>query len=93
MTFSYQDTGRRIREQRYKLHLTQESIAELAGISPAFVGAIERGEKKMSVETLAKLAMCLQTDAEYLLFGRWAICRKEPCTLCSDLMELISHYT
>jgi len=88
--FSYQDTGKRIKERRKKLHLTQEALAELADISASFVGAIERGEKKMSVETFCKLAERLEISSEFLLFGRWENCRREKCTICAELRRVLS---
>jgi len=91
-SFSYRGTGRRIRSQRIQQRLTQAAVAEMADISASFVGAIERGEKKMSVETFAKLADCLQVSTEYLLFGQWEMCRSEGCSLCSDISDLLLRY-
>ena len=36
--------GRRIREERLKLNLTQEKLAEDVDLSMAYIGQIERGE-------------------------------------------------
>lgn len=52
----YQKTGNNIRKQRKKLNLTQENIAEVANISSNFLGQIERGTKKASLETIQKIA-------------------------------------
>ena len=49
-----------------KANLTQEKLAELAGISPSFVGHIERGEKKASLETMVHIAAVLNTTTDYL---------------------------
>lgn len=38
--------GRRIREERLKLNLTQEKLAEDVNLSMAYIGQIERGERK-----------------------------------------------
>ena len=90
--FSYENTGIRIRNQRKQLHLTQERLAEMADISISFVGAIERGEKKTSLETFVRLAECLKTSTEYLLFGQWEICRQKECSLCAEISNLLSQY-
>jgi len=60
----YQQLGLRVRKERQKMGLTQEELAELCNISPSYVGIIERGDKKLSVETLVKLskALCVTTD-------------------------------
>ena len=47
----YRAIGLRVRGLRQQQELTQESLAELVGVSPSFVGHIERGEKKASLET------------------------------------------
>ena len=63
----YKKFGERVREQRVAEKLTQEKLAEKAGISFAFVGHIERGTRKCSVDTLVKLARALNTTPNYLL--------------------------
>ncbi|MEA5069461.1 MAG: helix-turn-helix transcriptional regulator, partial [Christensenellaceae bacterium] len=52
----YRSLGMRIRKQRKNLHLTQEELAERAGISLSFLGHIERGTRKASLETLVSLS-------------------------------------
>ena len=62
----YTTIGKRVRSQR-KLHgLTQEKLAEKAGISLAFVRHIERGTRKLSVPTLFALARALDCSIDYL---------------------------
>ena len=63
----YQRIGRRIRERRSAQKLTQERLAELAGISLSFLGHIERGSRKLSVDTLYKICMALDCSADELL--------------------------
>lgn len=65
----YKAIGYRIREVRKKRGLTQEQASEICDITPSFYGNIERGDKKMSVETLAKIAKGLSVSADQLLFG------------------------
>ncbi len=48
-----------IRELRKKKQVTQEKLALDANLNRAYVGYIERGERKPSVDTLAKLAKVL----------------------------------
>ena len=59
--------GRRVRYIRRGLDITQAQLAEMAGISTAFVGHIERGTRVPSVETLARICKVLGVSADYLM--------------------------
>ena len=63
----YIQLGKRVRQQRTLAKLTQEQLAERAGISCAFVGHIERGEKKASIETVVALCNALTVSPTVLL--------------------------
>ena len=65
----YRAIGQRIREVRKKKGLTQEQVSELCDITPSFYGNIERGDKKMCLETLAKLSKGLGVSTDQLIFG------------------------
>ena len=47
--------GKRVRQLRLRRNLTQEQLAERAGISTSFLGHIERGSRKLSLETFYRL--------------------------------------
>lgn len=51
----YKDLGKRIKEIRKRKNFTQEELAWKVGVSPNFIGLIERGEKRPSIETLFKI--------------------------------------
>ena len=51
--------GTRIRQYRKKMGMTQEVLALNSGINVSFLGDIERGIKKPSVESLEKLLKAL----------------------------------
>lgn len=63
----YTALGRRIRIQRRTLHLTQEQVAERSGISLSFLGHIERGTRKASLETLISISNVLKVSPAVLL--------------------------
>ena len=63
----YKDFGKRVKRHRKLAQLTQEKLAEKAGISIAFVGHIERGTRKCSVDTLIKLSKALKVSPNVLL--------------------------
>ena len=63
----YQGLGKRIRQQRNLAQMTQEKLAEQAGISLSFLGHIERGTRVASLETLVAICNTLNVTPEYLL--------------------------
>jgi len=52
--------GRRVRACRKASGLSQEKLAELAGLHRNYVGFIERGERNANVKTLFALARALR---------------------------------
>ncbi len=52
---------------REKQGLTQEGLAELAGLHRAYIGQIERGEKNIGLKNLEKIAKGLNVDIRDLL--------------------------
>ena len=63
----FQRFGERIREERQKLNLTQAKLAEAVDISDTYMGAIERGERSLTLDTLVRLANRLGVTVDYLL--------------------------
>lgn len=59
--------GKRIKELRGKRGMSQEQLAELAGISGKYLGEVERGEVNVSVMILTKLADVVQVHLPELL--------------------------
>lgn len=56
--------GQRVRVVRKAARLTQEEVAEKAGIAPNFLGYIERGKKRPSLEVTFALAKALDVPVE-----------------------------
>ena len=63
----YVSLGRRINKRRRELHMTQEQLGEKLKLSTSFVGHIERGTRKASLETLITLCNILDVSPNYLL--------------------------
>lgn len=59
--------GERIRSQRIKLCLSQEELAEKAGISANTVSRIEGGQMSMGIGTFIKLVQAMGADPNDLL--------------------------
>ena len=68
-TIDYEKVGNRLRVERENFNMTREALAELIGISPYFLGQIERGERKMSIKTLTAVSQCLHISIDYLIYG------------------------
>lgn len=58
--------GAIIREARLNQGLTQEELAELIDVTPAYIGHIERNQRSFSLQTLVKLVTELDIDMNYL---------------------------
>ena len=54
--------GERIRNLRQGLGISQEELANRAGLHRTYIGAIERGEKNLSLRNIEKLANALQIE-------------------------------
>lgn len=62
----HQKIAANIRELRKQKQITQERLALDADLNRAYVGYIERGERKPSMETLEKLAKVLKVKIHEL---------------------------
>ena len=58
--------GERIRLLRKQANLSQEQLALRADMAPSFVGEIERGTKKPSIESIEKLSNALEISVSEL---------------------------
>ncbi len=71
--------GQKIRTLRLLQNLTQEKVALTAGMWTSQLGAIERGEKNPTLETLARIADALNVDVKDLFddSGQLSECAQE----------------
>jgi transcriptional regulator with XRE-family HTH domain len=56
-----------LRRKRHDQQMTQEELAERAGLSTRYVGAIERGDVSASVTVLGQIAEALGVEPGELL--------------------------
>lgn len=61
--------GREVRRLRKERGLSQEALADLAGLHPNYVGGIERGERNVGIKALFALAKGLGVRPSSLLEG------------------------
>ena len=59
----------RLRELRQRLGLSQQEVASTAGISSAYYGALERGDKRINADTAQRLHIPLRCSVSDLLAG------------------------
>ena len=59
--------GNKIREWRIERHLSQERLADLAGLHRTYVGAVERGERNVSLVNIVAIARALDVLPAELL--------------------------
>jgi len=62
--------GENIRAARKSKNLTIDNLSELIGISPSFLGTLERGESSLSVETLINVCEVLGVSSDSIILGR-----------------------
>lgn len=51
--------GRNVLRIRKELYLTQEQVAERAKLHPVYVSCVERGDRNVSIQSIASLAFAL----------------------------------
>jgi transcriptional regulator with XRE-family HTH domain len=59
--------GRRLRELRKRIGLSQEALAHQAGLDRSYVGGVERGEYNISLMNICLLAQALDLPPHELL--------------------------
>ena len=59
--------GKRVRQLRLGLGLSQEKLAEIAELHRNYVGGVERGERNVSLINIVKLARGLNAEPAELL--------------------------
>jgi len=69
MTDPKKALGQRVREYRLGAGLSQEALAELCGLHRTYVGAVERGERNVSLMNIVALARALGVAPADLLRG------------------------
>lgn len=60
------ELGNRIYDRRKQLRMTQETLAEAAGITPQTVSAAELGKKALRPENIINICAALDVSPDYL---------------------------
>ncbi|MDR1760497.1 MAG: helix-turn-helix transcriptional regulator [Fibrobacter sp.] len=59
--------GRNVQKYRKKKEISQEKLAEIAGVHRTYVGMIERAEKNITLRNMEKIANALSVKIKDLL--------------------------
>lgn len=69
MAVDYYLIGKRIKEKRKQINLTQEQLAEKIGVTVGYVSQCERGISKINLEKLSEICDVLNCDLSYFVTG------------------------
>jgi transcriptional regulator with XRE-family HTH domain len=59
--------GKKIREEREKMGVSQERLGKLAKVHRTYVGMVERGEKNITIANMHKFAQALGLQVRDLI--------------------------
>ena len=62
-----QTFGFNLRQRREALRLSQEDLAEKAGLHRTYIGSVERGERNVSIDNMERLASAVGGTISSLL--------------------------
>ena len=61
--------GSRVRLRRAELGFSQEELAGVSGLHRTYIGAVERGERNISLANVIRIAAALELDPAELVKG------------------------
>lgn len=88
----YKEMGQRVKNERIKHNMSREKLAEVLDLSSVFIGQIERGERKMSLDTLCKIADYLNISLDYLVNGYSKLSREIDIEQIQSLINRCSRH-
>lgn len=59
--------GKQVRKIRLEQNLSQEELADRAGVHRTYIGMIERAEKNITLENIEKIAKALKVSPKELI--------------------------
>jgi transcriptional regulator with XRE-family HTH domain len=65
-----QTVGERIKSRRHELGLSQDALAEKAGISKSFLSDLENNRRSIGAETLLDLGRAMGLSLDFLMTGQ-----------------------
>lgn len=96
MELDYDAIGRRIREARKEMSLSQEALGEMVGLSTSHICHIEEGNTKPSLNSLVLIANALHVTMDRLLSNNTNIpydpCKDKFLSMLQDCSEQEKEY-
>lgn len=91
-----QQIGKRILDWRKQLRITQEELAERAGITPQTISSAELGKKALRPENIIRISSALDISTDYLLLGKvteqdCSVLNAKIANLSLDLCQYFGH--
>ncbi len=80
MRDTLQGAGRNLRAYRQARGLSQEAFADVLGIHLTYMGAIERGERNLTLKSVERIVDCLDLDPLVLLTESVETADRKPST-------------
>jgi transcriptional regulator with XRE-family HTH domain len=56
-----------LRRQRKAMGISQEDLADKAGLHRTYIGSVERGERNVSIDNIERLAIAVDSTVQQLL--------------------------
>ena len=69
MYYDQKKCGKRIKDMRNSIGLTQDQLAEKLNIATSTLGNIERGSKGISIDLAVEFCVVLDVSLDYLILG------------------------
>ena len=86
-----QTVGKRLKELRLRLGMTQKQLASLSNITTASLSRYENGVRRIRSDKLAALAQTLDVSVDYLLVGPAPALEQEPdaSIVCLKIIQFL----
>ena len=81
--------AKRIRQYRHLEKISQETLADLAGVSDTYIRNLEAGQRMPSVATIVTLASVLNTTPDHLLLPTSGLVKSSS----GSILELLNDCT
>lgn len=87
MQIDYSLVGFHIQTARRSKKITQAELAERIDMSVSYISCIERAKKRISLETMVRIADALDTSVDYFLFGNLKAQKSGPADNWAKLLS------